>query len=372
MAMKPLITTLPVLLALAGCSTQLLQPRQAERQTGHCADGICLIYLQNVLDSDSDGFSDSDEIAMGTDPKDSASYPKTLDVVARLQERDLRSFNLGISQILVLPEKDPAGNTLVPAGIGSERKNSLEALGISVDKLDKLGASFNDGFALNINSAGELQRPANGRGSGPPELQLALIRTGLFRSDTAVTEWSNWHKPDLTATQKKDYPNIEVRERTVTVTNPDGSKTTATQVETKGTENNTDPKKEFKDGVKTTDVKDTPAPKKYCADDPCGPVTVATVPQEARGRVDAKLKGTVRPVQDPPPSPVKDGSPIVTLDKKRNTIILTDPDKTDFPLLYKSMILTSMDAKFFDRKTTNTTPGPKDILGDVRPGSGRP
>jgi hypothetical protein len=367
MPTKPLITIVPVMLALAGCSTHLLQPRKAERQTGHCAEGVCLLYLQNVLDSDGDGYSDADEIAMGTDPKDAASYPKTLDVVARLQERDLRSFNLGLSQILVLPEKDPEGKDLVPSRAAVERKSTFEALGISAEKLKTYGASFTDGFALTINATGELQRPANGQSSGPPELRLVMIRQGLYSADAFVDDGPKTTiSPDGTKVEKgkfsdskkqdADKPGVEVKERDITITYPDGKPERYTE-------------RVWVEGGNITGRIITP--KKYCSDDPCGRITVGTVSKEDKKKVDAKLAGTVRPVPDQPPSPVRDGSPIVTLEKKRNTIILTDPDKADYPFRYKSLFLVN-ETTFFDRKSTNTTPGPEGIVGDIRPGSGRP
>ena len=362
MPTKPLITIVPVMLALAGCSTHLLQPRKAERQTGHCAEGVCLLYLQNVLDSDGDGYSDADEIAMGTDPKDAASYPKTLDVVARLQERDLRSFNLGLSQILVLPEKDPEGKDLVPSRVAVERKSTFEALGISAEKLKTYGASFTDGFALTINATGELQRPANGQSSGPPELRLGMIRQGLYSAEGTkpkiLPDGTKVDKsePKDSGNQRVNGIDYEVKERDVTITTPDGKSERYTE------------KIFYKDG---NEHHHEIVPKKYCSDDPCGRITVGTVSKEDKKKVDAKLAGTVRPVPDQPPSPVRDGSPIVTLEKKRNTIILTDPDKTDYPFRYKSLFLVN-ETTFFDRKSTNTTPGPGGIVGDIRPGSGRP
>jgi hypothetical protein len=357
MPTKPLITIVPVMLALAGCSTHLLQPRKAERQTGHCAEGVCLLYLQNVLDSDGDGYSDADEIAMGTDPKDAASYPKTLDVVARLQERDLRSFNLGLSQILVLPEKDPEGKDLVPSRVAVERKSTFEALGISAEKLKTYGASFTDGFALTINATGELQRPANGQSSGPPELRLVMIRQGLYSADpTPEAKKTFSDGPD--GKQQPDGSRLVTE--TWEVTFPDGTKGETTKTTRIPAGNGGPPKEEWKTEVK-----------KYCTEDPCGQITVGTVSKEDQKKVDAKLAGTVRPVPDQPPSPVRDGSPVATLEKKRNTIILTDPDKTDYPFRYKSLFLVS-ETTFVDRKSTNTTPGPGGIVGDIRPGSGRP
>jgi DNA-directed RNA polymerase subunit H (RpoH/RPB5) len=168
----------------------------------HCDRGIRLKYLGSLLaleDSDGDGFTDADERAAGSDPKDPNSRPLMLDVLDLVFHSGLPSFEERFSEVVILPEALPDGRTVDGAAdlaslsealgrLAPSRKEGLSRLGISTDLMKEMGAGGSDVLSIVAGARTSKGQPAfEGRIGG---INASWISAGP--SGTIVTEM----KPD--------------------------------------------------------------------------------------------------------------------------------------------------------------------------------
>jgi hypothetical protein len=291
----------------------------------YCDQGLCLVHLEPVTDSDADGFSDDDEKSQGTNPYDASSHPGMKDVVTHLAARDLKSFNRGLSEIVALPDKDPKGSTLLSSGTVGARQNLLKGLGLDTDRLASYGMSDALGFVIAINKPGAMQPPAHGNSVGAPGVNILALRMGLYASGaTTKVETSSNDKCDTSGCFK-----IDTTTAIVTYTDDKGKvvDTVKHEVTTK-----------TQDGTSTVthatcsgaaDCK----PKRCAENESCNDDTVFNQPKvvpvsrETTRAIEAKLGQRTRPAQQP--DPIDDGGPVVSVhrDPLDPTIILTDPEQ---------------------------------------------
>ena len=92
-------------------------------------DGVCLVYLKRLQDSDGDGIADVDERALATDPASAGSVPAWADVTSAVGAGMLPSFGRGQSEIVVVPETFPDGTPLVTSPLTDTRGSALERMG---------------------------------------------------------------------------------------------------------------------------------------------------------------------------------------------------------------------------------------------------
>jgi hypothetical protein len=156
----------------------------------HCDSGACLRYLIVLEDSDGDGVSDVDEVALGTDPHDPASTPPVLGMISLAGIGRLPSFNTRFSEIVLLPDSAPDGTSLsagpaLATAFGPTRKDALARLGLTSGLLSEVGTSGSD--PLSIVAAAESAKAGPGglevRVGG---MSLSLISTD-FSSDNVST-----------------------------------------------------------------------------------------------------------------------------------------------------------------------------------------
>lgn len=82
-----------------------------------CSRNVCLVVIDRDADSDHDGFTDADEEAYGSDPKDASSHPPVLDVLLGVFTGATPSFLDHTTELIVLPLVDPNDNDIV-TGLG--------------------------------------------------------------------------------------------------------------------------------------------------------------------------------------------------------------------------------------------------------------
>lgn len=145
------------------------------------ADGICLVNLVTEKDKDGDGFSDADEVAADTDPRDPKSYPSVRQLIDLAGKGRLDSFNRGLNYIVVIPEKLPNGDVLIKSGFSEGRKDTMASLGISEDRLKSVGLSLATGVTVaSLTSDLPDLRPPAGSGTKAPPVGLGKFGIGLI------------------------------------------------------------------------------------------------------------------------------------------------------------------------------------------------
>lgn len=117
-----------------------------------CRNGVCWLDPAG-LDSDGDGFSDADERAAGTDPKDPASHPQILQLIDGYLS-GLRADAPGFREVVVLPQSAPDGRSLDSGalGFGPQRGDALTRLGLTDGRLD--GVDVSNGVRATLTLAG--------------------------------------------------------------------------------------------------------------------------------------------------------------------------------------------------------------------------
>lgn len=167
----------------------------------HCDGGVCLRYDSLVLaedDVDGDGFTDADENAAGTDPRDPTSHPAVLDVLEMVGAEKLPSFEGGLSEVVVLPETLPDGTKLTDqagleslaaalGGLAPSRAEGLGRLGISTELMGELGVTGSDVLSLVAGArTGKDQPSFEARVSGMRLSWIAAGRDGRVMSGVGV------------------------------------------------------------------------------------------------------------------------------------------------------------------------------------------
>jgi hypothetical protein len=145
------------------------------------ADGVCLVNLVTEKDKDGDGFSDADEVAADTDPRDPKSYPAVRQLVDLAGKGGLDSFNRGLNYIVIIPEKLPNGDVLIKTGLPESRRDTAASLGVSEDRLKSVGLSLATGVTISaLTSDIPDLRPPAGSGTKAPPVGLGKFGIGLI------------------------------------------------------------------------------------------------------------------------------------------------------------------------------------------------
>jgi hypothetical protein len=155
-----------------------------------CDPNVCLIH--RCRDSDTDGICDADELSLETDPTNHFDRPDFRDVLRKLGDRELPSFQEGQSMVIVLPTVGPdgqavfGGEAMLPA-----RHDLLKQIGV---ELPAGGPDLTDGLMLvrSLESANvvefhrppwtEIQPPSadTTRDSGTAESTMGAALQGMF------------------------------------------------------------------------------------------------------------------------------------------------------------------------------------------------
>lgn len=132
-----------------------------------CENGVCWLDPAGI-DSDGDGYSDADERAAGTDPKDASSHPKILQLLDGYLA-GLRPEGPGFRELVVLPELAPDGSALGSSALtfGPQRSDALTRLGVTDGRLG--GIDVSNGLRASIGMAGA-KSPA-----GSPRVSIGRI-----------------------------------------------------------------------------------------------------------------------------------------------------------------------------------------------------
>jgi hypothetical protein len=109
--------TVPIALAAAAVAPAGRAQAASERLLGVCEHRACLLVLAAAADTDGDGVTDVDEAALRTDPRNARSHPVASDVIDRLIERRLPSFEGHLTEAVVLPALTPDGHAFA-TGLG--------------------------------------------------------------------------------------------------------------------------------------------------------------------------------------------------------------------------------------------------------------
>lgn len=130
------------------------EPRDEPRLLRVCDPTACYVAW-SVVDSDSDGVCDADEILAGTDPRDPASRPGLELIAELLQDRKLPSFEYGLAALVAFPAeimalREKLGVDLLGAFPMNKRADALTRMGISGDLLAEMGVSVESGFSLGL------------------------------------------------------------------------------------------------------------------------------------------------------------------------------------------------------------------------------
>jgi len=337
----------------------------------YCDQGLCLVHLEPVADSDADGFSDDDEKSQGTNPYDASSHPGIKDIVIHLAARDLKSFNRGLSEIVALPDKDPKGNTLLSSGTVVARQSLLNGLGLDTDRLGSYGMSDALGFVIAISKPGAMQPPAHGKSAGAPGVNLRALRMGHYASGatTKVEETS-----DEKCSASGSCAKVDTTTAIVTYTDDKGKVVDTVKHQVTTT---------TRDGTSTVthatcsgaaDCK----PKRCAENESCDDTVfnqpkVVPVSRETTRAIEAKLGQRTRPAQQP--DPIDDGGPVVVVhrDPTDPTIILTDPEQTGANVKVPPVMVISIPPEFSDPTRKNSNFGPTGggaLLDSIISGSG--
>ncbi|HEX6871920.1 MAG TPA: thrombospondin type 3 repeat-containing protein [Micromonosporaceae bacterium] len=118
--LRYLVTTLATAAVVAGSVVFGVGSGSAatEGTIAACEYRVCLLVLRADYDSDGDGVTDVDEVALGTDPFDPDSHPGAAQLLDNLLEDRLPSFERHFTEIVVLPKLTPDG-TEVATGLGA-------------------------------------------------------------------------------------------------------------------------------------------------------------------------------------------------------------------------------------------------------------
>lgn len=113
-------------------------------------DGVCLAYTVALADEDGDGVPDVDEKAVGTKLADAASTPSVGTLTAVLGKGWLPSFELGYSEVIVLPTTLPDGTPLVRDVTSAVKAQSsaLARMGVADELLKTYGLDVGTGVVL--------------------------------------------------------------------------------------------------------------------------------------------------------------------------------------------------------------------------------
>lgn len=146
---------------------------------------ICIL-TSAAVDSDGDGYSDTDERAAGTDPNNPASKPTVMAVLDLIGRRELPSFDFGRTVVFVPPTLTPDGKPLPTLGVQTAleaqvgfpgRKSGLSSMGIDASLLASMGVDVGHGALVGITSFGAGSVSIGGS-NGP--MFVSGIRTGLI------------------------------------------------------------------------------------------------------------------------------------------------------------------------------------------------
>jgi hypothetical protein len=322
-----------------------------QRPMARCADNLCLVYVHVLLDSDGDGVSDVDEIAAGTDPKNSKSHPPALALAGLVGRGQLDSFNRGFSQVVVLPTKGPDGKDLVSSAVRQLKPATLDALGISAKTLAGFGIRMNDGFSL-LHALPQIGQKTAAGANSPPPMLIAGMNMALYAADG-------------------DKDGVDMGPGMCAgCANPDSQSSKQEKSWWQAT-------KEFFGSKKPgegTDGGTTGGGGKPDAGTYTDPDAVAVVPlsEEDFQRVWFKLKGgTVsRTAGIDTPRPGNPDSPIIGRDP-HGPIILVNPDQADVTFGSRSKLMLIPPPPLNDKRVQNTNFGPR-LVGGVQPGSAVP
>ncbi|GAA5201117.1 hypothetical protein [Microbacterium jejuense] len=153
-----------------------------------CAkEGVCLAYTALLADSDHDGVADIDEEAAGTSADDWWSAPKVDELTAVIGKGVLPSFELGFSEVIVLPETFPDGTPLIEdvTSAVAGRTSALARMGVADKLLAQYGLDLASGVVLD-QAAGAIgmRLDKDGRpvreGDAPVEKRVGGIAIGLI------------------------------------------------------------------------------------------------------------------------------------------------------------------------------------------------
>jgi hypothetical protein len=125
-----------------------------------CGQGLCLLNASGT-DSDGDGFSDADEEAAGTDPKDPASHPSILQIIHGYLDLGLRPDGFPLREVIVLPTTTPDGKALSGDVFGDwpQRKDAMTRLGLAHPMLAEILGEDPVRAVVDLGSTNQAGRP---------------------------------------------------------------------------------------------------------------------------------------------------------------------------------------------------------------------
>jgi hypothetical protein len=187
----PIVVAAVAGLAIAGSITAPAHADDGGQPVLHpmlCAsDGVCLAYTALLADSDHDGVADIDEEVAGTSIDDWWSAPKVDELTAVIGKGALPSFELGFSEVIVLPETFPDGTPLIEDATSAVagRTSALARMGVGEKLLSQYGLDLASGVVLD-QAAGAvgMHLDKDGRpvrdGDKPVERRVGGIAIGLI------------------------------------------------------------------------------------------------------------------------------------------------------------------------------------------------
>jgi len=342
--------------AIAGAFVAPAHAEDGERLVVHpmiCSqEGVCLAYAALLADKDQDGIADIDEEAAGTDPADWGSAPKVDELTAYIGKGALPSFELGFSEVIVLPETLPDGTPLIKdaAAALAGRTSALERMGVAGKLLDQYGFDLGAGVVLD-QAAGAvgMHLDKDGRpvrdGDKPVQKRVGGIVLGWISADGGVGEDDG--KPVDTPAFGTDRNGgadtaKTFKEKAIELLTPDFMK----------------PKPDKPDGGTPTSLS--------TGDE--GNVVVPLTPADME-RVIVKLNATTKPVNGGPK--VDPDITGVDLNPRRTIILTDDPVENRLTADILKIVLTEPDPQ--DPSVRDTDFGPNGgIVPGVVEGSGFP
>ncbi len=140
--------------AAAGALVSTASPAVAGPKPTACESNVCLVIVNDLADSDGDGYTDSDEKAYGTDPMDPGSHPPALDVILGVFDGTTPSFwQEHNTELVVIPLVAPDGRH-IKTGLGDfmmPTKSNEERLGLTLHQqfgLDVPGFTIDPGQSV--------------------------------------------------------------------------------------------------------------------------------------------------------------------------------------------------------------------------------